>query len=357
MATFILNSDIKIGIPGVNEFRFGGVHEVTIRRSIHSYVDTAVIKLPSISKVKYKNKEMAATITTGDIWKDGDPVSISLGYGKDMQEEFRGFIKRRNLAIPLEIECEGYSWLLRKNNISGSWKTISVKKLLELAVSNLPKVGKETPTIKVTCTHDTNLNNFHATNFTGADIINSILQNTDNNLAIFFIKPDTLWCGLVYTPYLNGNEILGPSRVKYRLGYNLIKDNTLKERTPLDNPVNIHYIKRKADGQRVSATTGIEKEIRKYKKILNRIADSKELKALATEKKVRENYTGYEGKIYGFLQPFALPGYTAYLFDDRYHKREGLYFIESTEVIFGTKGAKRIIEIGPKVGSANTTAS
>lgn len=355
MPAFILNSDIKIGIPGVNEFKFSGVHEIIVRRSIHSYIDTAVIKLPSISKIKYKNKETTDTITTGEIWKDGDPVSISVGYDEGMREEFRGFIKRKNLTIPLEIECEGYSWLLRKNNINGSWKTITVKKMLELAVSNLPKVGNNTPAIKVVCDNNTELTNFYAFNYTGADIINSILQNTDNNLAIFFIEPDVLWCGLLYTPYQEGKKVLGLAQVKYRLGYNLVKENTLKERTPLDNPINVHYVKKKATGERISAATGIEKEIRKYKKFLNRIADSKQLKALATEKKLRENYTGYEGRIQGFLQPFALPGYTAYLVDDRYPKKNGIYFIESTEVIFGSKGARRIIEIGPKVGSVNTT--
>ena len=112
---FILNSDISIGKPGVNQFRFTGVHELRIKRSIHNYTDTAIIQLPSIATLFTKNNSSSPkTVITGKQWNDGDPVTIKLGYNNEMHEEFKGFIKHRDLNMPLEIECEGYAYQLKE---------------------------------------------------------------------------------------------------------------------------------------------------------------------------------------------------------------------------------------------------
>lgn len=56
----------------------------------------------------------------------------------------------------------------------------------------------------------------------------------------------------------------------------------------------------------------------------------------------------YRGKIETFLQPFALPGMVARIEDLRHNQRNGTYHISSTEVKFGTSGARRTVEIGEK---------
>jgi len=343
---FVLNSDITIGIPGTNQFRFSGVHSIYIKRSMHSFVDTAVISLPSVSKVKYKNKLEPIELTTSTIWNDGDPVTISLGYNKTMQEEFRGFIRRRNLNMPLEIECEGYSWLLKKNKISGSWKSISVEDLLKLAVSGLPNIGNTSSQIKLTCIADITLCNVQLSSFTGAEVIEYIHRATDHVLTIFFINPDELWCGLPYTDIANNSSMLGSNSVQLKLGYNTIKENSLKQRTLDDNKLTVLYKKRLSTGQTVSGIYTSTISQKQYKKLLTQVADEVSLKKLAVEKQLQENYNGYEGNISGFLQPYTLPGYSALIKDKRYPQRDGIYLVESTEVSFGTTGGRRAFEIG-----------
>ena len=132
MAFFELNSEISIG-----NFRFSGVHNVRIMKSLQSIADIATISIPSVAKIAKNGKINSSIYITGNLFNDGDPITIKLGYNGDLQTEFSGFVKRRNLDMPLEVECEGYSWLLRRNNIQQFYATVTIKDLLNIAVSRL----------------------------------------------------------------------------------------------------------------------------------------------------------------------------------------------------------------------------
>ena len=341
---FVLSSDISIG-----DFRFSGMHEVVIKRGLHSIVETAIIKIPSIGKIVTNNKTLPGMIITGKQFNDGDPVTIKLGYNGTLQTEFVGFVKRRTLNMPLEIECEGYSWLLRRNNVKVFEKTITVKDLLQKAVADLENNLK----IKVQCTVDFTFSNVQIPEASGFDVINNIIKYTDGCLTCFFIRPDTLWCGLVYTLYSGGNDIFQQGLVNYKLGYNVIKDNSLTERTAEADPVAVKYNSKLVSGDLLSQTSDAFKNtLRIHTKILNQVKDAGTLKQLANEKAYKLNYSGYEGSLRAFLQPYAEPGCQTYIVDERYPERNGSYLIEGTEVSFGINGARRTIEIGPMAGFA-----
>ena len=142
----------------------------------------------------------------------------------------------------------------------------------------------------------------------------------------------------------------GLGTVNYRLGYNVVKDNNLKERVVTDEPVQIMYNGTLATGEKVMTASDYAVAKRKQKSIVNNVGDTTTMKALANEKQYKTNYAGYEGSINAFLQPFCQPGWVANIVDDTYRERNGLYIIESTEVTFGVNGAKRKVEIGPKIG-------
>ena len=338
---FVLTSDITIG-----NFQFSGVNEVYIQRSLHSITDTAIIKIPSIGKIITGNKSLPGTVITGKQFSDGDPVTIKLCYNGNLQTEFIGFVKRRNLNMPLEIECEGYSWLLRRNNIQRFEKQISIKDLLTLAISGIN--GYE---INIECGIDLSLEKVYMQNRSGFDILNDLSRYTDNCLTCFFIQPNTLWCGLLYTATARGDNALNMGQVSYRLGYNVVKNNNLKERLTENDPVQIQYNSKISGGDIISQTSDVYANfVRIQGKVLNTVKDATALKQLANEKAYQLNYSGYEGSINAFLQPYASPGYTANVTDDRYPERNGTYIIESTEVYFGVNGARRIIELGPQLG-------
>jgi hypothetical protein len=337
---FILNSDITIG-----NFHFKGVHEVRIHRSIHGFTDTAAIKLPSMATLYTPtNRSNPEKVTTSDKFKVNDPVTIQLGYNGTLKEEFRGFVKEFNLNMPLEIICEGYSYLLNKKTFSGSWKSTTVIDLLKMVT--------EGTAIKLNVVDDLGLTKVAFTGFTGTRVLSYLSEITGGALRIFFIQPDVLWAGLLYTLYSKANEVLQLPTVQYKLGFNAIKQNSLRLKNKNDDPTGVEFSKRLPSGKIITATAGDAANGKIYRDILNSIPLQATLQSLANEKQLELNYNGYEGSIKAFLQPYCLPGYKVYVEDKRYP--DGYYLAESVQTTFGSAGARRSIELGLNIGFSNS---
>jgi hypothetical protein len=335
MSWQILNSSITIGT-----FQFAGVHEVRVKRNMNSLIETATIVVPSIATYVPKGKKTAVTTTTGTLFKDGDPVTIQLGYNGALNTEFQGFVKRRDLNMPLTIECEGYSYVLRQNSLSGLYKSIDVKTLLEKATAGTG--------ITVQCNVSATYVNVPLNQNNGLQICDFIKNFSDGALTCFFINPTTLWCGLPYTAIAGGKAEFGLPQVNYELGYNTIKDNGLKERIPSD-PVQVILNGKFTTEQRVFTQSMYKSAKRKLKSLLNHVADNGSIQQYAQEKEYLNNYVGYEGNINAFLMPFCGPGYMTNVVDDRYKERNGVYLVEGVDVTYGVKGARRSVNLGPQL--------
>lgn len=358
--SFYPHSDITIG-----NFRFNGVNEVRVHKSLWSLTDSAVIVLPGKSTVQKGSiqdngaiKVKQGTTTTssaGNLFAAGDAVTINIGWNGDSQEEFRGFVRTIGKGIPVIVECEGYVRQLRQNvTISGTINTPSLKRLLDISIGKRGVDGKLLPKqltdIQVVCDLDVEFGNIIVHQVSGERLLDYIRKVTDNNIAICFIKPNVLWAGLPFTSYAKGSDPFGAGKVGYRPGWNCMQDGGLRQR--VDNePVKVFYGGKYATGgstwTKSSVTTGRQK-----KRMLNSIPTTSLLQTLSNEAEFRYNYKGYEGQITGFLQPFCLPGYKATIVNTYYPELNGDYMVEETEVIFGLGGARRIVKVGPKIGFA-----
>ena len=330
---------------------------VTIKRSLKSYGDSCVIKLPSLAKIK-NGTQVSGWQTVGRLINDGDVVSVKLGYDGVMVEEYGGFVRRRTLGMPLEVECENYSRQLRLNvAVSGFLGSTNVRELIEIACGirgvsggSAVKLAKAKTDVTVMCEVEVPVVNVRfLPGSNGLQIIDEVNKLTQRVLSIFFITPKVLWVGLTYTPYTKSIDPLGVGNVTYRLGYNCIKDNGLKERV-VSEPVQVILNGVVATGQVVQSKSEADYAARKEIALQNNITDVGALRILANEKQYRMNYAGYEGVVNGFLQPYCAPGYQATIIDDRYPERNGVYLVEGVTVTFGVMGARRAVELGPKVG-------
>ena len=122
---FTLSSELIIG-----KFRFSGVNEVKIKRSIHSLVDTATIKLPAKARILSKDKKSSEDVVTAKQFNIGDKVTLRLGYDGKLNEEFKGFVTEVKQNTPLEITCEGYSYQLKNKTVNKSWTKAKLKEIL-----------------------------------------------------------------------------------------------------------------------------------------------------------------------------------------------------------------------------------
>jgi hypothetical protein len=328
---FVLNSEFIIG-----KYKFRGCNEVKITKSIHEYADTAVIKLPATSVLK-TNNAFGQRLQTAKQFAVGDKVSIRLGYNGKLNPEFFGFVKRINFTTPCEIECEGYSYILRtKTNIKKSWKSTTLKEVLQEVVSGTDiKLHPQIP--------DMPLKNIVINSASGTQVIDYIKGLLKGALTAYFIG-DTLYMGLTYMD-------LATTTVKHRIGWNTINSDKLKYRKADDVKVNIELQFRKGSGEQVTTSAGVKGGVTR-RDTISTVTDAKHLNDIAKAKLLQECYDGYEGTITTFLIPYVQPGYRDELRDPRYNERSGNFFLESVETTYGMGGGRREVQIGIKLSNA-----
>ncbi len=359
MATFFPHSDIKIGA-----FRWSGVNEVVIKRSLTSLMDTATITVPGVGRIRKGTMRADGTVqlkngepqvkSMGTVFAKGDKVTIKLGWNGAEEVEFEGFVRRVGRGMPVVVECEGHSYEMRNNvSVTGVLKRTTVKELLEIAVGRKDAkqkyLAKPLTGITVDCRVDIPLVDVRMpVGSNGVQICDFIKELTGNNVTIFFIKPNVLYCGLPFTAYAGGKEEFGTGAAGYRPGWNCIRDNALRERI-VDEPIQIIYGGKYATTNTVYTETKLKYATRKMTAMLNNIPRVKSLQQLADEAEARENYTGYEGTITAFLLPRCQPGYKATIVNKLYPEMNGDYMATATEVRFGVSGARRRVTIGARV--------
>ncbi len=311
----VLTSKITIG--GIN---FRGIHQVNVKRSIFTLGATATIKAP-VTAVLLRSGLPPTSVETAKVINVGDPVTIALGYDGQLYTEFIGYVKVKNLKTPLEIECEDAFWLTRKRSVTHTGE-ISLAGLLRKCSAPViyaaPLLLKDFPVDKKPASW----------------VLGKL--KTDYGLAIWFDMRGGLYAS---EPY----KVQGDT-VKYGLRVNTINEDDLKYHRADDVAVTIKAICYMRDGTKIEASIGTgggEKTLYFYD-----VENVSELAALANAKLKHHTYDGYSGKLTTFLQPFAEPGMIASVVDDAYLERGGNYYIESTEVDFGTNGGRRIVELG-----------
>lgn len=316
---FTLCSEITIGGK-----RFGGVHDVRIKRSIYELAATATVKVPVTAVLKQSGKPATEVEVAKEI-KAGDPVEIRLGYDGILNTEFKGYVKKLNLKTPLEIECEDAFYLCRKKSVTLSGKTT--------LADVIGKCG-----LTAGYTAKLSMESFQVPGKPVSWVLAKLKK--DYGLAVFFDLD-----GRVYAsePFKTVDET-----VKYRLRYNVIRDDDLKYQLAEDVKLKIKAVCIYRDGTKVEAKIGAEDGTEKTMYFYD-VKDEKELAFLAQAELKRHSYDGYSGKIQTLLVPFAAPCMLAELEDDVYRYRNGRYYIEGVETTFGTGGSRRTIEIGLKV--------
>lgn len=315
---FVLASKIKIG-----GYTFEQVNEVRITRSTTAIGARAVIKVPVTAVIKAKDGSTSQRTETAKSIKPGDPVEIQLGYGKELNTEFKGYVRRLNLKTPLEIECEDELYRTRTANVTLSGASTTLKDVLGACGLT---VGQTTALT---------LKNFVADN----QPVSSVLEKltTDYGLNVFFDMEGKVYAIRAYD--------LVSQTVKYELRRNVIKDDDLKFLKASDVKLKIKTVCYRKDGNKVEAAIGEDGGAERTLYFYDVESDG-ELKSLAEAELKKYSRDGYEGTIETFLLPYAEPCMVAELTDPVYPDRNGRYHITAVETTFGMGGARRKVSIG-----------
>lgn len=325
---------------------------------MNSYRDTAVIKLPTTARIK-RAGEQVTKVETATAFEEGAAVSIELGYNGLLKNEFVGFVSRVNFSQPLEVECEGYSYLLRKKSDyeKRTFKKAQLRDIIRFLING------------TSITMAGNVPDFVVEKFvidgrSGTEYLEELKKVSKNTLLLYF-DGKVLNAGMMYLQAADPSlKSLPVSKVvKYRLGWNVAKDNQLKVREPKNENVTINFIGEKKDGSKevvivngkkrtkaatVTAASSIKSGETKIIKTHD-VVDKDTLKLLANAKQEQLSYSGYEGKITAFLVPYCQPNWMASIEDKKFPDRSGQYLVVSVEVSYGMGGARRVVEIGKRI--------
>lgn len=317
------------GIVEIGEYTFKSVHEIEYEKSVDTLADTAIVKLPTRFKIKDKQN----FIYTEQAIKVGDKITITLGY-KDRYsaKEFIGYVKKIKPTIPLEIHCEDAFWLLRRKNITKSWRgSVELKEILAYVVKGTGvQLASNIP--------DFPIDNFIIRNANGAQVLEKIRENF--RLSAFINDANQLYCGLRQLTNI-GQDVI------YDLQYNLVENN-LEFTTKEEKKIKIRYTYIAPNGKRKKIEYGDKDgELRSYHTSI--VSNSNKLKEMAKEEIKKLKYDGFEGDVVSFLIPYATRGMKAKIIDKDYKHREGNYFIKKVRVTFNTQGARRTVYLGTKI--------
>ena len=295
-------------------------------RSIFNHTDTATIKMPAISKLK-KEGDTYTNVQTGLQFEEGMPVEVYGGYNGLNYLRFKGFVSRVNYTIPLEVECEGYAYQLRKKiGFTKSYYNTKVKTILEdLIVGTQIKLSDAIPEIP--------LEKCGFNNQTGLQVLEWFKKEC---LLTVYFNFDTLYVGAL--------ELEPKTEVKLRLGYNVIKDNELKFNNKKEfADVRIVLEKKGKKGTKQSVKSSGDGQTKKLKSYLN---DPAVLADIAEQKRKTFVNKGYEGSITAFLMPIVQPGDSLMIDDLKYPERTGKYFCTGLTGTMNESGGRQKISIG-----------
>lgn len=300
-------------------------------KSIDNYSDTCTVKIPALMMFKDENSDNYTKANPTILFKEGQKIEVSCGYDNNNKTVFKGFIKRINANIPIELECEGYSYQLRnKEAFSKSYTSTTVRNILQDLVKNTDiKIHSKVPQITV-----------KKVTFKNASAIDVLEWLKDKLLLHVYFVDELLYAGLAYTN--TNNEVV------CKIGYNTALATDLKyQQNKKDAEVKIKISSKQSDGTTLSSTSGKGKEI--SKKVVG-ITNPATLAKIAEKEKERIKNRGYEGSITMFLQPYVAVCDTLVIKSDKYPERNGKYLCTSVSGEFGTSGGRVKANVGIYLG-------
>lgn len=313
--------DIKVG-----SYKLTMVNSVTVKSSVESLADTAVITLPA--SVYNKALEIESKIS------EGDAVTIRFGYDKTNDElpvEFSGYVESISTDDgSIKIHCEDELFNYRKDLKDTVLSGITVKKLLE-------HVNAELGGFNLDCDYDFKYDKFTIYNATGFDVLKKVQQETKANI---YLKGKTLHVHPQYseigeTVIYDFARNIEKSELKYKDGR---KRKLLCIVEGTDSKGKVVKVQK--------GTPGGDKFTLK----LPGVSDKATLERRAQEEISAKAYTGYEGSITGWLIPRVEATMVVEIRDSDYEYKTGKYYVVSVETTFSEQGGKRKVTLGKKIG-------
>ena len=293
---------------------------IRIEKSWKQLTDRATIVMAR--NVKYFDK-----FKIKEVFKTGQPLTISLAANGDMVEEFTGYISKVSAGYPITIECEDEMYQLKKVPVHVAIEQCTLK---ELFTSILPGY-------LVDCL-DVNIGSQRHPNTTVAQVLKTL---QDNFGFYSYMKSGTLVCGKIY----EDDAELEP--VKLHLEKNVVNQN-LNFKSKEDVKIKIKGISTLPGGGKLQYEFGeSDGELRQLS--YYNIDVLAELEKIVKKDYERFKADGLTGDVTTYAKPIINHGQKVEIESEWYPERNGVYYVDTVKTEYSDGGYHRILTLGDKV--------
>jgi hypothetical protein len=302
----------------IGDYVLDAVHEVEVNSSWSDLTDTCTIKLPR--NYKWHDRELA----TGDnpVFRRKMPVRVEVGYDGQAFEVFRGYIRDVKATIPIEIVCEDEMYLLKTRVFTGSYRSVSLTKLVGDLVEGL---------MPYEVIANQEIGQYRISKSTPAKVFEDLREK---RFVKAWCRTGTLYVGWVMVPKLQRKHV-------FAFGENIIENN-LEWRVEEDVEIRLKGVIMYPDDKKKELfegpVSGEERTFHAYN-----VTEAAMRKLMQAEIK-RLSFTGYRGTMTVFGVPNVRHGDIVVINDAKYDRsRES--FVKSVKSTFGVSGYKQEIEL------------
>jgi len=295
------------------------VSELKIESSWKEFTDRAEIRLP-------RNIRIFNGMVYSDIFQNGDPVEIRLGYGTgELPIEFIGYISDVSEGVPVVIRCEDEMFKLKRGNVSIVSGAITLRNLLERAAEGY----------EIDCP-DVNLGAVRFANVAPIAVLEQIKKDT--GLYSYFDRK-ILRCGVIY-----GDQSDVPI-VNIHLERNAVSESLNRKSATAE--VEIRAISILNNGRRIIATVGTRGGTSVQRTYIG-ITVQAELEKRAKADLEQYRAQGFDGSITLFGIPIIQHGMKVHIKSELFKNMEGTFYVDKVVKKFGRSGYRQELTLGNK---------
>lgn len=328
--------DITIG-----SHKFNFVTAFKTVSSWKNFTDTGQMTIPT----KFKKDNQTIIVGNDNVFKRGDAIEISCGFFPKKDLIFKGFVSKIIPKLPLIIQFEDYTWILKQTNVTFSLESTSLKSMLQTAISEAKKkasgiVLQTLGKIKLDCV-DAQLGSFRVTRVSLVNILEELKKTYA--LTSFFVG-DTLHCGLTYSSSLGSNK-----NFDFDFEQDVVDDSNLEYVRIDDVRIKIKAISMLPNNKKIEVDAGDpdgeQRTLFKYN------LTQSELKNVADREADKFRYEGWRGSFRALMTDVIKHGDTVTLSSKRLPERNGKYYVDMCEGFGGVDGYFNEIHLGAKVSA------
>lgn len=318
-------SKVRIRIGG---YKFEHCHSVKIKNTWRETTSVCTIEMPDLKRlIKYD-------ILEGDIVKVELSMTPSPGNRDNFNAEFTGFVSEIKKSIPFTIVCEDYSFVWKRSQAKNySYRNKTLKDIFKDIFKDSVIIDQSLP--------DLTIKQVLFRKMTPFQVLQKIKQT-------YFI-----------TAYFLGNKLMvgraylmetNLPTVGFDLQRNVVRGgDDLVFLSKESRKIRVRAVSILPDGSKLEVEIGDNGgNLRTFH--YSDITSEKKLQELAEIDLEKNKIEGVEGSIKVFGLPFCRHSYLAKIRSEEYPEKNGVYMIEEVGTTFDSKGFKRKIKLGKKMG-------